>query len=164
MAAKGRASIETKDVESAASTEILMPSGTATEDIERPDLVVVTDESINSPYVKQYAQDLAFMEDELTIVVGETTDKNAENPVPCGVNGDVRKLTRGVEYKLKRKFVDSLIKAEDTVRTVQYKDKDGVDQTKIDKAHALKYPLSIIHDPAGDVGRRWFQHACKNCW
>lgn len=164
MAAKGRASIETKDVETAASSQIDMPSNVATEDIERPDLVMVTDEDMNSPFVKQYAQDLKFMEDELTIIVGETTDKNAENPVPCSVNGEVRKFTRGVEYKVKRKFVDSLIKVEDTIKTVQYKDENGVDQTRIDKSHALKYPLSILHDPAGEVGRRWFQHQCKNAW
>lgn len=163
-AQKRRASIQTQDVETAAATHVDLASSVKTEDIERPDLIVVTGETVDSPFVKEYLNDLKFMEDILTITIGETTDKNAENPVPAGVNGDVRHLTRGQEYKLPRKFVDSLIKVEDAVTTEQYKDKDGVDQTRVKKNPSLKYPLSILHDPAGEVGRRWFQHQCKNCW
>jgi len=159
-----RASIQTSDVETPAATTVMMESDVATENIERPDLAIVTDESLQSPYVQEYIKDLKFMEDIITFSIGESTDKNAENPVPAGVNGAVRFFTRGVEYKVPRKFVDSLIKREDSIKTVNYKDADGVDQTKIEKVPAMKYPLSIIHDPAGDLGRRWFQHQQKNAW
>ena len=164
MAEKKRASIESNDVEQPAGSSIEMPSSVATEDIERPDLIMVTDENLDSPVVAEYAKDIKFMEDILTITIGESTDKNAENPVHCGVNGEVRRLMRGQEYKLARKFVDSLIKREDGVKTVNYKDDQGVDQTRIEKQPALKYALSIHHDPAGETGRRWFQHQCKNAW
>lgn len=161
---KHRTQISTDDVEIAGKSTVEMPGNVATDDIERPDLAMVTDESLASPVVAEYVKDLRFMEDILTISIGQTTDKNAENPVPCGVNGIIKRLMRGEEYKIERKFVDSLIKREDSIKTVNYKDKDGVDQTKIEKEPALKYPLSIIYDPAGDVGRRWFQHQCKNAW
>ena len=160
----GRASIRTSDVEIAPKSQIDLSSDLTDDDIDRGDIAVVTGESLASPTVSEYVKDLKFMEDILTVVVSETTDKNAENPVPCGVNGVVKFLTRGTEYRIARKFVDSLIKVEDRIETEQYKDKGGVDQTRINKTPALKYPLSIIQDPAGDIGRRWFQHQCKNAW
>jgi hypothetical protein len=162
MSNNKRASIQTSDVEGPAKSSIDLSSNI--KDVERPDLAMVTGESLDSPVVSEYVKDLKFMEDMLTVVVGETTDVNAENPVPAGCNGEKRLLTRGQEYKLQRKFVDSLIKREDKIKTVQYKDSDGVDQTRIDKIPALKYPLSIIYDPAGQIGSRWFQHQCKNAW
>jgi len=160
----GRAAIETKDVEPPKASTVMMESDVATEDIDRPDLVVITDESVNSPVVKEYMADLKFMEDIIEFSISPTTDKNAENPVPCGVNGVVHHIPRGKRVKLARKFVDSLIKREDAVQTVNYKDKDGVDQTKIEKTPAMKYPLSIHNDPAGEVGTRWFEHQIRNAW
>jgi hypothetical protein len=160
----GRAIIKSEDVEQPKASTIIMEGKTATDDIERPDLIVVTDEDKDSPVVKEYMSDLKFMEDILTVSIGETTDKNAEKTIGCGVNGERKMLERGKEYKIARKFVDSLIKREDAIRTINYKDNDGVDQTRIEKVPALKYPLSIIHDPAGETGRRWFQHQCKNNW
>lgn len=154
--------IKTSDVEIAGATSVDLSSGV--EKVERPDLITVTDDTLASPHVKEYANDLKFMEDVLTVVVGETTDPYADNPVFCAVNGEKRSLMRGVEYKLQRKFVDSLIKREDRIKTVNFKDADGVDQTRVDRIPALRYPLSIISDPAGEVGRRWFQHQCKNAW
>jgi hypothetical protein len=157
-----KADIRTSDVEGPKGSTVDLSSGI--EQIERPDLITVTDDTMQSPHVKEYARDLAFMEDILTIMVGESTDPNADNPVLCSVNGEKRSLMRGVEYKLHRKFVDSLIKREDRIKTVNFRDPENVDQTRVDKIPALRYPLSIISDPAGEVGRRWFQHQCKNSW
>ena len=157
-----RAYIRTSDVAIPEASTINLSSDLS--DIDRPDIAVVTDESLASPVVSEYIKDLRFMEDILTVVIGETTDSNAENPVPAGCNGEIRLLTRGQEYKLQRKFVDSLIKREDKIKTVQYKDADQVEQTKVNKIPALKYPISIIADPAGSIGSRWFQHQCRNAW
>lgn len=164
-----RATITTGDVEVRDDATIDLSSTIKTEDIDRPDLAIVVDESMQSPHVTEYVKDLAFMEDILTVVVGEVPDKNAENPVPVGVNGVVKFLKRGVEYKLPRKFVDSLIKVETSVKTAQFTDASGVEQTRIDTENSLKYPISILHDPADErrhpngspLGRAWFQHQCK---
>jgi len=162
MSNKIKANITTADVDQPKATTIEMASDI--QNVERPDLISITDDTLASPHVSEYIKDLKFMEDILTISIGETTDENAENPVPCGVNGEVRRLTRGVEYKLQRKFVDSLIKREDRIKTVNYKDEDNVDQTRVEKKPALKYPISIINDPAGEAGRRWFKHQVNNAW
>lgn len=163
MAAKKKLpDIRTSDVEPPKATSVEMASDI--QHVERPDLAVVTEDTLASPHIAEYVKDLRFMEDILTISIGETNDKNAENPVPAGVNGQVMWLDRGREYKIARKFVDSLIKREDRIETENYKDKNNVDQTRVHKIPSLKYPLSIMFDPAGDVGRRWFQHQSKNAW
>lgn len=154
--------VRTSDVEIAGATEVDLSSNIET--VERPDLITVTDDTMASPHVAEYIKDLKFMEDELTIIIGETTDPNADNPVLCAVNGETKRLMRGTEYKLKRKFVDSLIKREDRIKTVNFKDEDGVDQTKVMRTPAMRYAVSIVNDPAGETGRRWFQHQCKNAW
>lgn len=133
-------------------------------DVERPDLIVVADATLASPEVLEYAKDLKFMEDMLVIQISETNDPNAENQVAAGVNGEVKYLERGKEHRIARKFVDSLIKREDRIKTVNYKDSNGVDQTRVDKIPALKYGIEIRQDPAGEVGRRWFKHQSKNAW
>jgi hypothetical protein len=157
-----RASIRTSDVPVADSTTVDLSSSIKDEDLHG--MAIVTGESLTSPHLAEYVKDLAFMNDVLTITVSESPDPNAENPVPAAVNGETRLFTRGQEYKVQRKFVDSLIKCEDRVKTINFKDADGVDQTKIERIPTLKYPLSIHHDPAGETGRRWFKHQCSNAW
>jgi hypothetical protein len=161
---KRRVAIETKDVENTEPVTIETPLDVATDDIDRPDLAMVTDSDMETPEVKEYARDLAFMNDILTISVGASSDENAENPVPAGVNGEIRLFVRGEEYKVERKFVDSIIKRENNVKTVQFKDNDGCDQTKIETTPTMKYPILIHNDPAGETGRRWFKHACANAF
>lgn len=162
MARPAKAQIKTSDAEPPMATTVEMASTCKV--VERPDLAVVVDDTLASPHIAEYVSDLKFMEDILTVSVAETNDKNAENPVPCGVNGEIRWLDRGKDYKLARKFVDSLIKREDRIETENYSDDKGVDQTRVKKIPSLKYPLSILHDPAGDTGRRWFLHQSKNAW
>lgn len=132
------------------------------EEVERPDLAVVTDETLDSPILKEYADELAFMEDILTIVVAKSEDKNAPNPVTCAVNGETRFLERGKQYRLQRKFVDALIVTSYRPETIQFKDKLGLDQTKIENVPVLINNISILHDPAGELGNRWFLYKQAN--
>lgn len=108
----------------------------------------------------------AFMEEPVTFMISETDNPNDPNPVGCGVNGVIKFFTRGVEYTVARKFVESLIKVTWRVRTINYKDSNGVDQTKIEHIPSMVYPISILHDPSGmgpnDAGRRWFIHQQRN--
>lgn len=153
-----RASIKTSDADIRESSTLDLRED------NQPEIAIVTDESLMSPNVAEYVKDLKFNEDILTIVISETGDPNAENPVPTACNGETKLLVRGKEYKLARKFVDSLIKVEERIKTINFRDAEGLDQTKISKTPALKYPMSIINDPAGELGRRWFMHQCKNAW
>lgn len=106
----------------------------------------------------------AFMEQKVTFLIAETDDENAPNPVSCGVNGVIRTFWRGREYTDKRMFIDSLIKVVRKVKTVNFKNSDGVDDTKMEVRSVLAYPLQILDDPAGDLGRRWFRHQQENAF
>lgn len=151
-----RAKVETRDVN--------VPEGRTIETgIEDEfELAVVTDEDMDKPHVKEYARDLAFNEDKITFTIGMDNNPNAEDPVPCGVNGEYKYLKRGVKHTLPRKFVDSLIKTTQTVKPETYEDANGLKQTRLKTKFTAVYPISIHHDPAGEVGVRWFEHQMAN--
>jgi len=128
------------------------------DEIERPDLAVVTDADLNTPHVAEYNRIAAFMEDILTIRVAESEDPYAPNPVTCGNQGVIKVFARGEIYKVARKFVDSLIKTSFRTVTKQYKDADGLDQTKIEQIPVHNVIVDVIDDPAGDYGRKWLQY------
>lgn len=114
--------------------------------------------------LKEEAELRAFMEEPVTFDISQTTDVNAPDPVPAGVQGIIKHFKRGVEYTVPRKFIDSLIKVTNKVKTINYKDENNVDQTKIELVPSLVYPINIINDPSGAVGRRWFLHQQKNAF
>ena len=133
------------------------------DEIERPDLAVVTNADLNSPHVTEYNRDLAFMEDILEILVHKSEDKHAPDPVTCGVNGVIKVIKRGERFKMARKFVDALIKTSFRTETVQYKDENGIDQTKIEHIPVQNCAVQIVNDPAPvDVARRWLDHKLSN--
>jgi len=98
-------------------------------------------------------KDLAFMEEEVEIIVAPTTDKNAERHVFVSVNGQgagpkgIPWLTRGVPYRVKRKFVEVLAKAKRVaVSTDEVLDSRGDRTIAVTKTSALAYPFSVIKD------------------
>lgn len=102
----------------------------------------------------------------------ETDDENAPNPVSCGVNGVHRHFYRGQRYKEKRMFIDSLIKVVRKVKTRNFKNREGVDDTDMDIRHIIAYPMKIWNDPANKdttkdgrkVGDAWFEHQQRNAF
>jgi len=157
MAAK-LPSHSTSDFKSPEQFDIDLSSTLKDDEIERPDLAVVTDADLDTPHVKEYNRITAFMEDILTIRVAESEDPYAPNPVTCGNQGVIKVFVRGEIYKVARKFVDSLIKTSFRTVTKQYKDIDGLDQTKIEQIPVHNVIVDVIDDPAGDYGRKWLQY------
>lgn len=102
----------------------------------------VTTDQLN----KTYLDDLAFMEDEMVIVVQETTDRNAENPVRVGVNGVFAQFDRGKPTRTKRKFVNNLCVKSGDVTTPEYINGAGERAFKIVQRQAMKYPFMVIQD------------------
>lgn len=128
--------------------------------IDEPELLVVTNESLKEAGAKEFADWLSFMEEEVEIVIGVSEDPNAENPVSCGVNGEIKYIRRGVQTRLKRKFLDSLIKVRFKVATEQYRDKKGLDQTRVVRKPMLAYQISITDHGNVDPQRSqaWFSY------
>ena len=104
---------------------------------------------VEGPLCKSYLDELAFMEEVIEVVVHETDDPAAENPVPAACNGRIMYFQRGVPTRAKRCIVNSLLCKSDRVTTPEYTNPGGERLRSIKRTSALKYPVSVI----GDSGR-----------
>ena len=102
--------------------------------------------AIDTPMHSDYFAELAFMEESVTVMVHETDDQNAENPVMIGNNGIFKVFHRGIPTLAKRKFVDGLIVKSTRVSTPEVLNAVG-ERTNIIKQHsAHKYSFTMIQD------------------
>ena len=103
------------------------------------------------------AQELLFNEEIVEVMVHETTDNNAENPIFTACNGVSQYFYRGVPQQVKRKYVAILAACkEHGVSTPEYTAGDGSRAMGIKRTSSLKYPFSIIHDP-NPRGAEWLR-------
>jgi len=104
-----------------------------------------------------YAQELIFNEEVVEIMVHESTDTNAENPIFTACNGVTQYFFRGEPQSVKRKFVAILASAkEHNVTTPEYTQADGARAVSIRRTSSLKYPFSIISD-TNPRGGEWLK-------
>ena len=124
--------------------------------IERPDLDI---QPIEGPNAESLASELAFMEEPIEVIVAESTDERAENPIFTAVNGVTQFFWRGQPQTVKRKYIEVLARAKQTdVRTNVMQQHAGAEPiNRIDKTTALKYPFQIISDPSGRKGSDWLK-------
>jgi hypothetical protein len=107
---------------------------------------------------KKHFDELKFNEDVLEVMVHESTDSNAENPIFTACNGVTQYFYRGQVQRVKRKFVAILAACkEHSINTPEYTLGDGSRGTKIVTRSSLKYPFSVISDPAGKKGADWLK-------
>ena len=107
--------------------------------------------------LSEYAQELAFNEEMIEVMVHESTDENAENPVFTSCNGVTQYFFRGVPQQVRRKFVAILASVkEHAVSTPEYTAQDGSRATGIRRTSSLKYPFSVISDP-NPRGAAWLK-------
>ena len=154
-----RPQIATKDVAPTITHNVDLSSKIDLDDIERPDLAIATDTSMNDPVTLKYAQDLAFMEQEVEFTVMKTADKTAADPLVVGVNGVNKIVKRGERYKMPRKFINAMISTFTDVGTHEYIDKDGLSQTRVETITTPALQIQILNDPAGADGFNWFAQA-----
>lgn len=96
-----------------------------------------------------------FMADELTIVIHKSTDKNALERVPVGVNGEQAWLPRDVKIKLPRRFVERLARAQEaTFRTDDNPDPRMDEGKLIRRTNGQAFPFAVLHDP-NPRGQAW---------
>lgn len=111
----------------------------------------------DKPVGDDYAKELSFMEEPVEIMVHESTDANADNPVQVACNGVNQFFFRGQALTVKRKFVEILARSKQTaIQTRTVKDYTGADTTAITKSTALRYPFSVISDRNPD-GAVWLK-------
>lgn len=95
---------------------------------------------------KAYAKMLEFNEENVEIIVNESSDPHAENPVIAGVNGQYVYFTRGEPTVCKRKFIEALASRNLNVKTTETKNNLGELGTGMSVTSALRYPFQLIRD------------------
>lgn len=153
-----RPKITTSDVAPTFQATVDAHASIATEDIDRPEIAVVTGSSMNDPVTKDYLRDLAFMEDIIEFIVAKTKDKNDPNPIIAGNSGQMRVIELGKRHRMARKFLDSLINTVVDISTSEYTDDQGLRQTKITQIFTPSLQIQIINDPS-PYGMEWFARA-----
>ena len=97
--------------------------------------------------LSQQAQELLFNEEFVEVMVHESTDDNAENPIFTACNGITQYFFRGQPQQVRRKFVAILASCkEHNVTTPEYTGGDGARAMGIRRTSSLKYPFSVISD------------------
>ena len=114
--------------------------------------------AVDRPVSKEKLEILAFMEEELTILVHDTTDPTAE-PLPEIINGGGKNrqyFIRGQEQRVKRKYVEVLARAKRTARgNEKFKDSNGDDAYRYPAHTAPRFPFTVIED--SQKGKEWLK-------
>ncbi len=120
-------------------------------EISRPSLEV-----IEGPSAGDKAARLAFLEEPVTIIVSESTDPNAEDPISVGINGRQVFIRRGEPVIVKRKYVEKLARAKRESFSQNLQNTDPQRYNRLNMHTALIYPFTVIEDrnPAGHAWLR----------
>ena len=100
---------------------------------------------------------LAFMNEDVTIRIGTTTDKNAEQVFEININGKLEFFRRGESKTVKRYFVDHMLRLKETAYDQQeVTNNEGIREYVHNPRTALKYDFSIERDD-NPLGRSWMR-------
>ena len=142
-----RMQADTRNMNVGQSPDIILNDGT----LATGGLIV---EPVAGSMNKSYLDELAFNEEEMVVMVNETSDENAENPVIVGNGGVFAQFFRGQATVAKRKFVDCLIVKSGRVTTPETLNGAGERTNVIRQQSAHKYPFMVVEDK-NPKGREW---------
>lgn len=108
-----------------------------------------------SDFVKT-AQLEAFMNDILTVIVHPSSEEGALDIAPPQVNGLNQPIIRGVESKVKRKYVEALARCRVTKYEQRVQDASRPENIQMIEKCVLSYPFAVLHDP-NPRGRAWLE-------
>lgn len=110
---------------------------------------------------KKWYDEMAFMNEMVTVRIHPSTDRNA-HPLPdVYVNGRVQRFPRGEELNVRRCFVEVLARARLTTYDNQLiKDANGNDKYVYPAHTAEVYPFTVIGDSA--KGDAWLKNVMRS--
>lgn len=127
-------------------------SGPAAEAIEPSEIEIVTD----GPGFKNKADALAFMNEEVEIIVHAAAEKNAEWIIKLGNGGRDQWVMRNRRQTVKRKYVEVLCNSRQTFFTQEeYLDGNGDKAIRNIQHTGLRYPFTVTRDT--DRGIAWLE-------
>lgn len=105
---------------------------------------------------KSKAEEAAFMEEKVTIIIEEDDDPNAPLFVHAGHNGVTQYIKRGEPQVIKRKFLYSLLSAKHTSFACSYgRDAQGGEFNRMNGKARTTHRLHVERDD-NPAGRKWF--------
>lgn len=145
---------DTTEMKVGQDKEVVLPaSGSIRAEVSELNTIEVVDK----PFDNEQMSALAFMEEPVTIMVHESTDPFADNPVQVACNGVNQFFLRGEAQTVRRKYVEILARSKKTtISTPEIQDHDGARTNKIVQRTALKTPFSVINDP-NPKGPAWLK-------
>ncbi len=141
-----------KDLEIGQGESRLLKSEGAADEALEPSVIARLNDH---PYDDEKMAMLAFMAEPVTIRMGTTTDKNAEQCFELNIGGRLEFFRRGETKTVPRYFVDRLLRLKQTV----YSQKEVVNAEGVkDILHiphtALKYDFAMVKD-TNPLGPSW---------
>ena len=121
-------------------------------DTDERDVIVATPEMLN----KEYADELAFMEDVLTIYLNRGREKHSPQFEQFGVNGRIIWVQVEQPTKVKRKYVEVMARSMPVDITTQSGESAGDELVfnKVLRHQTANFSFSILHDPS-PKGAAW---------
>lgn len=109
---------------------------------------------------KEWAANMAFAKELITIRVDESTDENAEKQVEVWNNGDLMIFPRGKDVTCERRFVETLMRAKPTKYSQRavLDDLGKVGGYQEIPQRALRYHFQVVKDDS-PLGQAWLK-AC----
>jgi hypothetical protein len=111
---------------------------------------------LGSPDFKNFADELAFMNEQVVVVVHESQDKNAEKVINVFNDGVPQRFVRGQATIVRRKYVEVLARSKPfSVATPEETDGNGDRTTNIRTTAGLMYPFEMRDK--NPRGQQWLQ-------
>lgn len=149
MAAKRRKPLESAEQHMEQPSAIILPGEGPI--VREPEEIIALDK----PLEKDNAEALAFNEEVLIIQLQPSSEENAPTVVDVYVNGEAKWIPVGVPTKIKRKFVEVLLRSKPISVTTSHEGRGSdVINNRIIRNTRAKYPLSIMQDPS-KKGYEW---------
>lgn len=102
-----------------------------------------------------YFDELAFMEEKLTVRLEPSADRYSPKFIDVAVNGRIEWLEVGKPIQVARKYIEVLARAKsDTFITIAPNTNDENPVNMISRNTSQKYPFSVIKDP-NPRGYQW---------
>lgn len=134
--------ISTHDMKVGQEQEIVIPS---TGNLVRPDEPEI--HVPDGPTINEYAKQLAFMEELVTVLVHESQQENDIPLVDVYVNGVAQFFPRGEPVTCKRKYVEGLARAKPVAISTEVRERNSENPTNVvHRRQSLRYPFSVIED------------------
>lgn len=143
MARYPRKELSTTDFQTGQDATLVLPD--LDSGVIRPDepKIMIPD----GPVIDEYAKELAFMEEPVTIIVHETSNENEAPLVDVYVQGVPQFFIRGEQCTVKRKYVECLVRAKPIAISTDVRERNSENPLNlIHKKSALRYPFSIVED------------------